>query len=86
MNQNDIESMSILKDASSTAIYGSRGANGVIVITTKKAKSKVPQLNFSSSITFSNFSSKLNMMDAATFVKNGGVNNNSREYDWKKDI
>jgi iron complex outermembrane receptor protein len=36
INQNDIESMTVLKDASSTAIYGSRGANGVIVITTKK--------------------------------------------------
>ena len=37
-NPNDIESMEILKDASATAIYGSRGANGVILITTKKGK------------------------------------------------
>lgn len=40
VNQNDIESISVLKDASSTAIYGSRGANGVIVITTKKENLK----------------------------------------------
>jgi iron complex outermembrane receptor protein len=40
INQNDIESMTVLKDASSTAIYGSRGANGVIVITTKKGEVK----------------------------------------------
>lgn len=38
VNPNDIESMEILKDASATAIYGSRGANGVILITTKKVK------------------------------------------------
>jgi iron complex outermembrane receptor protein len=41
--------MTVLKDASSTAIYGSRGANGVIVITTKKGKSRVPQLSYSTS-------------------------------------
>lgn len=38
INPNDIESMSILKDASATAIYGSRGANGVVIITTKSGK------------------------------------------------
>lgn len=38
LNPNDIESIDVLKDASATAIYGSRGANGVVIITTKKAK------------------------------------------------
>lgn len=38
INPNDVESMEILKDASATAIYGSRGANGVVLITTKKGK------------------------------------------------
>ena len=68
INQNDIESMSILKDASSTAIYGSRGANGVIVITTKKSKSKEPQLTYSNSFTFSTLSSNLTMMDATEYA------------------
>ncbi|WP_395066066.1 SusC/RagA family TonB-linked outer membrane protein [Flavobacterium sp.] len=86
VNQNDIESMTILKDASSTAIYGSRGANGVIVITTKKGKSKEPQLNYSTSVTFSKFSSKLDVMDAGTFVRNGGVDTGSRAYDWKDAV
>jgi TonB-linked SusC/RagA family outer membrane protein len=47
LNPNDIESVQVLKDASSTAIYGSRAANGVIIITTKKAKPGRPKINFS---------------------------------------
>lgn len=50
INPNDIESFSILKDAASTAIYGSRGSNGVIMITTKRGKSGAPQFNFSTQI------------------------------------
>lgn len=46
INPNDIESIEVLKDASTTAIYGSRGANGVILITTKKGKTGKPQINF----------------------------------------
>jgi TonB-dependent starch-binding outer membrane protein SusC len=45
LNPNDIESMQVLKDAASASIYGSRAANGVIVITTKKGKSGSSQLN-----------------------------------------
>ena len=51
MNPNDIESIDILKDASATAIYGSRGANGVVLITTKKGKAGKLTLNFDSSVT-----------------------------------
>jgi len=46
INSNDIESVSLLKDASSSALYGARGANGVIIITTKKGKLGEPQLSF----------------------------------------
>jgi len=46
INPNDVESMEVLKDASSTAIYGSRGANGVIIITTKKGKTGAAQIAF----------------------------------------
>nr|NQU93309.1 SusC/RagA family TonB-linked outer membrane protein [Bacteroidota bacterium] len=46
VNMNDIESMQVLKDASATAIYGARGANGVVIITTKSGKSGKPSLNF----------------------------------------
>lgn len=68
INQNDIESMTILKDASSTAIYGSRGANGVVVITTKKSKSKEPQLSYSNSFTFSTLASNLKMMSSSEYA------------------
>lgn len=53
INPNDIESISVLKDASATAIYGSRGANGVILITTKSGKSGKAKINFSSQVGFS---------------------------------
>ena len=48
LNPNDIQSMDVLKDASSTAIYGARGANGVIIITTKKGLSGKPRVNYDS--------------------------------------
>ena len=86
INQNDIESMTILKDASSTAIYGSRGANGVIVITTKKSKSKEAQLTYSNSFTFSSLASNLKLMNSADFVANGGTNNGASGYNWEKEI
>ena len=86
INQNDIESLTILKDASSTAIYGSRGANGVVVITTKKSKSKEPQLTYSNSFTFSSLASNLELMSADEFVANGGKDNGSRSYNWEDAI
>ncbi|TNE58695.1 MAG: SusC/RagA family TonB-linked outer membrane protein [Bacteroidetes bacterium] len=54
LNANDIESVTVLKDASATAAYGARGSNGVIVITTKKGKSGKTKFNLSSSYGFSN--------------------------------
>ena len=86
INQNDIESMSILKDASSTAIYGSRGANGVIVITTKKSKSKEPELTYTTSLQSSKFSSDLDVMSAGQFVALGGTDKGARAYNWKDAI
>lgn len=54
LNSNDIETMTVLKDASATAAYGARGSNGVIVITTKRGKIGKPSYNFSNSIGFQN--------------------------------
>ena len=86
INQNDIESMSVLKDASSTAIYGSRGANGVIVITTKKGKSNVPQLVYNTSFQFSKMSGKLDVMTGDQFAAAGGDDKGSRSYNWKDAV
>jgi TonB-linked SusC/RagA family outer membrane protein len=86
INQNDIESMTVLKDASSTAIYGSRGANGVIVITTKKGKSRVPQLSYSTSVQFSKISGNFDVMTSEQFVAAGGDDKGSRSYNWKDAV
>jgi len=86
VNQNDIESISILKDASSTAIYGSRGANGVVVITTKKGKSKEPELTYSTSYTSSKMAGDFGVMNANQFVAAGGTDFGSRSYNWKDAV
>jgi len=69
LNPRDIESIDILKDASATAIYGSRGANGVIIITTKQGKSGRFSLNYSGTLTTSNIIDKSPSMSAADFIK-----------------
>lgn len=70
INPNDIESFSVLKDASATAIYGSRASNGVIVITTKKGArtvSDVPQINVDFQTSVSHVSNYVDVMDAKTY-------------------
>ena len=62
INPNDIESINILKDASATAIYGSRGANGVIMITTKKGKAGIRQLDYSFNLGISTVANKLDVL------------------------
>lgn len=52
---NDVESIEILKDASSAAIYGSRGANGVVMITTKKGASGKAKVSYNGSVVFKRF-------------------------------
>ncbi|PRY13859.1 TonB-linked SusC/RagA family outer membrane protein [Pontibacter ummariensis] len=66
INPNDIKSIDILKDASATAIYGSRGANGVILVTTKTGKAgQKPQVSYNSFHGVKNVFAKYNMMDGA---------------------
>lgn len=69
INPADIESIDILKDASSTAIYGSRGANGVIMITTKKGKKGAPVINISSYYGLHDNSKRMKMLSPYDFVK-----------------
>lgn len=65
----DIESVEVLKDASATAIYGSRGANGVVLITTKKGKAGPPQLTYNAYYGWQATPKKMKMMDPYDFVK-----------------
>jgi TonB-dependent starch-binding outer membrane protein SusC len=67
LNPEDIESMDVLKDASATAIYGSRGANGVILITTKKGKSGVSNVTVSSNFGVSNMANEIPVFTADEF-------------------
>lgn len=67
-NPNDIESIDVLKDASATAIYGSRGANGVVIVTTKQGKNGRVNLNFNSSLRFDNLVDNEEMFSAAEYI------------------
>lgn len=70
VNPNDIENISVLKDASATAIYGSRGANGVIIVTTKGGKKNSPlQVNGEYYHTISQLNNKLDLLDPISYMK-----------------
>jgi TonB-dependent starch-binding outer membrane protein SusC len=69
INPQDIESIEVLKDASSTAIYGARGANGVIIVTTKKGKSAKPTINYNSFFGEQSPLRLLEVMNAYDFVR-----------------
>ena len=68
LNPGDIESIDVLKDASATAIYGSRGANGVVIITTKQGKAGKVTLNFNHSVTLENLVDNREMFDASEYI------------------
>ncbi|MBT2621917.1 SusC/RagA family TonB-linked outer membrane protein [Chryseobacterium sp. ISL-6] len=81
ISPSDIESIEVLKDADATAIYGSRGANGVVLVTTKKGKSGVLRLSFNTTYSLSQSMSNLEMMDATQYLNmrkqafaNSGIN------------
>ena len=69
VNPNDIENFSILKDASATAIYGSRASNGVIIITTKRGTTGGVKYNFSSNISIGKVSEKIDVMNGSEFTR-----------------
>ena len=91
LNPDDIASIDILKDAASSAIYGARGGNGVILITTKEGRPGELSLTYSASTSSSSITKKLDLMDAAGFksyassidvdIDDGGANT-----DWQDEI
>lgn len=98
INPQNIESMTILKDASATAIYGSRASNGVIIITTKKGQSGRPQVNFSANFSVNTARKTLNMMSGEKFaqvvrenlgessISQLGYNGTIHNTDWQKEV
>ena len=69
INPNDIESIDVLKDASATAIYGSRGANGVVIITTKRGKNGKFTLSLNSAVTTETLQNRSQLMNAAEYIE-----------------
>lgn len=90
LNPADIESIEVLKDASATAIYGSRGANGVILITTKRGKSGKPTVTASANFTLANAARLLEMMNLKEYAIGrmvfGGKAANAVGDDWMLQI
>ncbi|MFT3705230.1 MAG: TonB-dependent receptor [Agriterribacter sp.] len=78
LNPNDVESVEVLKDASATAIYGARGANGVIIVTTKKGKKGKPVVSYNTYFTFSRVLKKLEQLNAEQYAIT--VNENRKEF------
>jgi len=91
LNPQDIESMDVLKDASATAIYGARGANGVILITTKKGKAGKSGLTYSTNFGVSNMTNQIPVFSADDFRKNinaigGTLTDLNGSTDWQKEV
>ncbi|NDW12138.1 TonB-dependent receptor [Bacteroides sp. 214] len=83
MNSNDIESIQVLRDASAASIYGSRAANGVIVVTTKKGKKGDIRVNFDAYVTMSKYHNKIDVLSSKEYAEamwkasvNSGINPN----------
>lgn len=85
LNPRDIESIDILKDASATAIYGSRGANGVVLITTKEGAAGKAALTYNASVSNSQITKKLPLLTAQEFVAAGGPDLGANT-DWQDEI
>jgi TonB-dependent starch-binding outer membrane protein SusC len=93
LNPEDIESITVLKDAASTAIYGSRGANGVVLVTTKTGRSRGPQVAYNGSMSSSRNLANADMMNADEFrraVTEHSPNNvgllGSASTDWREAV
>lgn len=94
INPNDIETFTVLKDASATAIYGSRASNGVIVITTKKGSDSNLRFNYSTNLSVSTITEKLDVLSADEFREfvptvsgvPGSVTLGTASTDWQDEI
>lgn len=99
LNPQDIESIDVLKDASATAIYGSRGSNGVVIITTRKGASERARINFNTTTDFASVSKRIPMLSGREYInfindRNQALGSDSRyqeedvvEYvNWQKEL
>ena len=70
--QDDIESIDVLKDGSAAAIYGTRGTNGVILVTTKRGSAGKMSVTYNGYMSISSIANQLEVMDRDQFLANGG--------------
>ena len=87
LNPADIESIDVLKDAASAAIYGSAGANGVVLITTKQGREGKAQISFDAYYGIQNVARKANMLNAKeymTIMDEQALNSGLSAYDWSQ--
>ncbi len=84
VNPNDIESFTVLKDASATAIYGSRASNGVIIITTKKGRKNMkPTVSYNGNVSVSAVAKKVDVMNANDFMNFIRTNSGMTDEEWQ---
>lgn len=88
LNPSDIESISVLKDASAAAIYGARGSNGVVIITTKKGSKDDATLTFDSYVGFSQIAKKMDVLTAKEYAANNPdqVYDENISTDWQDEV
>ena len=89
LDPNEIESISILKDAAAAAVYGVQGGNGVVLVTTKKGTIKVPELNYSNQFTstaFTTYPDFFNSIDYATTLNEGLVNSGQTPFYSEEEV
>ncbi|WP_294279523.1 TonB-dependent receptor [uncultured Chryseobacterium sp.] len=88
LNTSDIESITVLKDASAAAIYGARGSNGVVLVTTKRGKRGEPMFTYDTYLGFSSVIKKLDLLTADEY-RNAGINklyDHGGNTDWQDEI
>lgn len=91
LNPNDIQSIDILKDASATAIYGSRGANGVVLITTKSGKGRKHQVDYTANVSLSRLANKFDLLNREQYIAalesiGNTVDDAGSDTDWQDEI
>lgn len=89
LNTSDIESINVLKDASAAAIYGARGSNGVVIITTRKGRKGEPSLTLNSYTALSELPKKIDMLSANGYRKavgDGSPYNHGASTDWQDEV
>lgn len=91
LNVNDIESIQVLKDASSAAIYGARASNGVVIVTTKRGKANQSQVNFAAYYGIANIARKIKVLNPQQYADlmnemGNNVTVGSQTTDWNKEV